>query len=117
MATIYWPNPVRGSTRPYGYWEQQTQVGAGSKIIGVHSDVHKIGVQVDVVSPGEYFVEGTMNSPEQIIAETAVWYDLYGNQITAQNSNLQFPLDGQLTAIRLRVISGTMTITVDERRV
>lgn len=117
MATIIWPNPNRGTVRPYGYWEQQTQTGAGSKVIGVYSDVHRIGIQTKVVSAGSYFVEGTMDSVAQVTGDTADWFDLYGDSVTGQTGDIQFATDGTLTAVRLRVISGTVRITVDERRV
>jgi hypothetical protein len=117
MATIIWPANTRGTSRPYGYWEQQTQTGAGSKVIGVHADVHKIGMQVKVSSAGSYFAEGTLDSPAQIAADTATWFDLYGDGSTAQTASIQFQLDGPLTAVRVRVVSGTMVLTVDERRV
>lgn len=116
MTTIYWPTPQRGQTRPHGYWAKQTQTGPGSTVIGVHSDVLKIGIQTKVIATAEYFIEGSMDSIADIESDNAAWFALYGDQTTAQTGHLQFPVDGPLTAIRLRVISGTVSLITDQRR-
>jgi len=116
-TTVIYPDPVRGQVRPYGYGTYQVQTGAGSKTIGIQSDTKSIGVQVDVITPGSYFVEGTVNPTDMVIADTATWYDLFGDGVTPQTTGIQFSIDpANLSAIRLRVVTGKMAISYEGRR-
>ena len=116
MATINFPDSDAGSTRPYGYAYQATRTTAGSTIVGVPTDVHKIGIQVTFTS-GSYFVEASMSTQAEIEADSATWYDLVGDGSAAQTASQQFSIDGTAKAVRLRSISGTQKFDVTMRRV
>lgn len=115
MATIHWPSPKRGSTRPYGYQEELTQTGAGSTYIGVPSDVNQIGLTV-LCSSGSYFLEGSMSPPETIEDDSGVWADLIGDGSVAQTTSRQITVDGVFSCVRVRCVSGAQTLTTEMRR-
>ena len=115
MATINWPGPKRGSSRPYGYQEELTQTGAGSIYIGVPSDVHQIGATV-LCSSGSYFLEGSMSPTATIEADSGVWADLIGDGSVAQTTSRQITVDGAFSCVRVRCVSGAQTLTVEMRR-
>lgn len=118
MATIIWPNPTRGTVRPFGYTEKQVVSGTTAKYIGVPSDTHIIGVQTSGVTTG-YFLYGSQSSPADIEANNGVWFDLLGNGTDAQTAAKQASFDGTLSCLKIvgSAAGAAVTLNVEMRRV
>jgi len=109
MATVTVPGAVSGGT--LGITDKKTLDGVSLTTIvwQIPPRIGTLTIQAAVVSAGSYRVETTASPIEDVQADTADWFDVFGAD---QNASRQQAIFAAVTAVKVTRVSGSRRVCI-----
>jgi len=109
MATVTVPGAVSGGT--LGITDKKTLDGSALTVVTwqIPPRIGTLTIQANVVSAGSYRIETTASPIEDVQADTADWYDVFGADQAASRQQAIF---AAVTAVRATRVSGTHRVCI-----
>lgn len=109
MATITTPGAVSGGT--LGITDKKTLDGSALTYVvwQIPPRIGTITLQAYVVSAGSYRIEATASPIEDVEADSADWFDIFGAD---QSVSRQQAIFSAVTAVRATRVSGTHRVCI-----
>ena len=108
MASISTPGSVSGGT--LGINAVTTLSASAASIIWeIPPRIGTLTVQIAVLTAGSYRVEVTASPRDNVVADTADWFDLWGADQTVSRQEAIF---SALTAIKITRVSGSHRVAI-----